>query len=178
MDLTCAIVLSFAALPLLALLALIVRSDGCPWLFTQVRIGAGGRPFRLYKVRTMRPGSGSGAQWAELDDPRITRIGKLLRRTHIDELPQLFNVIRGEMSLVGPRPLPQRDYERLEEWHRKRYLVLPGMTGLWQISGRSNLSFDDLVRYDFYYLDNWSIWLDISILAKTIPAVLAQRGAY
>ena len=77
------------------------------------------------------------------------------------------------MSLVGPRPLPVRDYDLLEEWHRKRYLVLPGMTGLWQISGRSNLSFDDLVRYDFYYLDNWSIWLDISILAKTIPAVLA-----
>jgi lipopolysaccharide/colanic/teichoic acid biosynthesis glycosyltransferase len=90
----------------------------------------------------------------------------------------VLNVLRGEMSLVGPRPLPVRDYERLEDWHRKRYLVLPGMTGLWQIAGRADLSFDDLVRLDFYYLENWSIWLDISILAKTVPAVVAARGAY
>jgi lipopolysaccharide/colanic/teichoic acid biosynthesis glycosyltransferase len=108
----------------------------------------------------------------------VTSVGRFLRRYSLDEIPNTVNVLRGEMSLVGPRPLPVRDYALLEEWHRKRYLVLPGMTGLWQISGRSNLSFDDLVRYDFYYLDNWSIWLDISILAKTIPAVLAQRGAY
>jgi lipopolysaccharide/colanic/teichoic acid biosynthesis glycosyltransferase len=87
-------------------------------------------------------------------------------------------VLSGEMSLVGPRPLPLRDHALLEEWHRKRSHVLPGMTGLWQISGRSDLSFDDLVRLDFYYLENWSIWLDISILAKTVPAVLASRGAY
>ena len=86
----------------------------------------------------------------------------------------MLNVLRGEMSLVGPRPLPLRDYALLEDWHRKRYLVLPGMTGLWQISGRSDLSFDDLVRLDFYYLENWSIWLDISILAKTLPAVLVE----
>ena len=102
----------------------------------------------------------------------------MLRRFSIDELPNVLNVLRGEMSLVGPRPLPLRDYALLEDWHRKRSLVLPGMTGLWQISGRSDLSFDDLVRLDFYYLENWSIWLDISILAKTLPAVLASRGAY
>ena len=96
----------------------------------------------------------------------------------LDEIPQLWNVLRGEMSLVGPRPLPLRDYTRLEAWHRKRYLVLPGVTGLWQISGRSNLGFDDLVRLDFYYLENWSVWMDISILLKTIPAVLSGRGAY
>ena len=90
----------------------------------------------------------------------------------------MLNVLRGEMSLVGPRPLPLRDYVQLEDWHRKRYLVLPGMTGLWQVSGRIDLSFDDLVRLDFYYLENWSIWLDISILAKTLPAVVARRGAY
>ena len=89
-----------------------------------------------------------------------------------------MNVLRGEMSLVGPRPLPLRDYRMLEDWHRRRYHVLPGITGLWQISGRSNLSFDDLVRLDFYYLENWSIWLDIGILVKTIPAVLGRRGAY
>ena len=119
-----------------------------------------------------------GALFKIRDDPRVTAAGRFLRRYSLDEIPNTVNVLRGEMSLVGPRPLPVRDYALLEEWHRKRYLVLPGMTGLWQISGRSNLSFDDLVRYDFYYLDNWSIWLDISILAKTLPAVVARRGAY
>ncbi|HWQ01648.1 MAG TPA: sugar transferase, partial [Gaiellaceae bacterium] len=93
-------------------------------------------------------------------------------------IPQLLNVLGGEMSLVGPRPLPLRDFRLLEVWHRRRYRVLPGMTGLWQISGRSTLTFDDLVRLDFYYLENWSIWLDITILAKTLPAVIASRGAY
>ena len=90
----------------------------------------------------------------------------------------MLNVLRGEMSLVGPRPLPLRDFDQLQPWHRKRYNVLPGITGLWQISGRSNLTFDDLVRLDFYYIENWSIWLDISILVKTLPAVIAGRGAY
>ena len=96
----------------------------------------------------------------------------------LDELPQLWNVVRGQMSLVGPRPLPLRDYERLEDWHKKRYLVLPGITGLWQISGRSELDFDDLVRLDFLYLERWSVFLDLSILVKTIPAVMSRRGAF
>jgi lipopolysaccharide/colanic/teichoic acid biosynthesis glycosyltransferase len=108
----------------------------------------------------------------------MTRIGRVLRRFSLDELPQLVNVLRGEMSLVGPRPLPQRDYDRLEEWHRKRYLVMPGITGLWQISGRSDLDFDDLVRLDFLYLERWSIALDFAILVKTIPAVFTRRGAF
>ena len=112
------------------------------------------------------------------NDPRVTPVGRILRKYSLDEVPQVLNVLRGEMSLVGPRPLPVRDYVQLEPWHRKRYLVLPGMTGLWQVSGRIELSFDDLVRLDFYYLENWSIWLDITILAKTLPAVLARRGAY
>jgi lipopolysaccharide/colanic/teichoic acid biosynthesis glycosyltransferase len=102
----------------------------------------------------------------------------VLRRFSIDELPQLVNVLRGEMSLVGPRPLPVRDYERLDELQRKRYLVLPGMTGLWQVSGRSELSFDELVRLDFYYIESWSIWLDLAILIRTVPAVLGRRGAW
>jgi lipopolysaccharide/colanic/teichoic acid biosynthesis glycosyltransferase len=119
-----------------------------------------------------------GALFKIRSDPRITRVGAFLRRLSIDELPNMLNVLRGEMSLVGPRPLPAADYALLEEWHRKRSFVLPGMTGLWQISGRSDLSFDDLVRLDFYYLENWSIWLDITILARTIPAVLSTRGAY
>jgi len=112
------------------------------------------------------------------NDQRVTPIGRWLRRFSIDELPQFWNVLRGEMSLVGPRPLPLRDFVMLQDWHRKRYLVLPGMTGLWQVSGRIELTFDDLVRLDFYYLENWSIWLDISVLVKTIPAVLNGRGAY
>ena len=101
-----------------------------------------------------------------------------LRRFSVDEIPNVLNVLRGEMSLVGPRPLPVRDHERLQPWHRRRSNVLPGMTGLWQIAGRSDLSFDDLVRLDFYYLENWSLWLDITILFKTVPAVFSRRGAY
>jgi lipopolysaccharide/colanic/teichoic acid biosynthesis glycosyltransferase len=120
----------------------------------------------------------AGALFKLRDDPRVTRVGAVLRRLSIDEVPQVLNVLRGEMSLVGPRPLPIRDYRLLEAWHRKRYRVLPGMTGLWQIAGRSDLEFDDLVRLDFYYLENWSIWLDISILLRTIPAVVAGKGAY
>jgi hypothetical protein len=108
----------------------------------------------------------------------VTRVGAMLRRTKIDELPQLWNVLRGEMTLVGPRPLPQRDFDLLEDWHRQRYLVLPGITGLWQVSGRSDLQFDDLVRLDFVYLERWSVALDLLILLKTFPAVLARRGAY
>ena len=120
----------------------------------------------------------SGALFKLRRDPRLTGVGRLLRRFSLDELPQLINVLRGEMSLVGPRPLPLRDFERLENWHKKRYLVLPGMTGLWQVSGRSELDFDDLVRLDFLYLERWSVFLDLVILLKTVPAVLSRRGAY
>jgi len=120
----------------------------------------------------------SGALFKIRHDPRLTPVGRFLRRFSLDELPQLVNVLRGEMSLVGPRPLPQRDYERLQDWHKKRYLVLPGITGLWQVSGRSELDFDDLVRLDFLYLERWSIFLDLTILLKTVPAVLARRGAF
>ena len=120
----------------------------------------------------------SGALFKIRNDPRVTRVGRVLRRFSIDEVPNVINVLRGEMSLVGPRPLPLRDYRQLEPWHRRRSNVLPGMTGLWQIAGRSDLTFDDLVRLDFYYLENWSLWLDITILVKTLPAVAAKRGAY
>jgi lipopolysaccharide/colanic/teichoic acid biosynthesis glycosyltransferase len=119
-----------------------------------------------------------GALFKIREDPRMTRVGKVLRRFSLDEIPQVVNVLKREMSLVGPRPLPLRDHRLLEDWHRARYRVLPGMTGLWQISGRSGLSFDDLVRLDFTYLENWSIWLDISIIVKTIPAVITRRGAF
>jgi exopolysaccharide biosynthesis polyprenyl glycosylphosphotransferase len=161
-----------------------------PVFYRDQRIGLGDRAFGMMKFRTMyqdaaarqaaleAANEASGPLFKIKDDPRVTRAGRFLRRFSLDELPQVLNVLWGEMSLVGPRPLPIRDYEQLQEWHRKRYLVLPGMTGLWQVSGRIDLSFDDLVRLDFYYIENWSIWLDISILAKTLPAVLARRGAY
>ena len=178
-------------LPLwLAIAAAVKLTSRGPVFYSDTRVGLGEREFGMLKFRTMQ--ADAAGRQAELEasneadgplfkireDPRVTAVGALLRRFSLDEIPQLWNVLRGQMSLVGPRPLPLRDYEHLEAWHRKRYLVLPGVTGLWQISGRSSLGFDDLVRLDFYYLENWSIWLDISILAKTIPAVIRGTGAY
>ena len=178
-------------LPLwLAIAAAIRINSPGPIFYRDRRVGLGEREFEMLKFRTMY--ADAAARLNELEesneamgplfkirqDPRVTPLGAYLRRFSLDEIPQVLNVLRGEMSLVGPRPLPLRDYERLEEWHRKRYLVLPGITGLWQIAGRSNLGFDDLVRLDFYYLETWSIWLDITIMLKTIPAVLSARGAY
>jgi len=190
-DIVVSGLLVLIAAPLWALIALSVKLDSRgPVFYRDRRIGLAEREFGMFKFRSMYVDAGdrqagleasneaSGPLFKIKDDPRVTRIGKILRRYSIDEMPQVLNVLRGEMSLVGPRPLPLRDYVQLEDWHRKRYLVLPGMTGLWQVSGRIDLSFDDLVRLDFYYLENWSIWLDITILAKTLPAVLARRGAY
>jgi exopolysaccharide biosynthesis polyprenyl glycosylphosphotransferase len=190
-DVVTSVLVVLLGLPLwLAVAAAIKLGSRGPVLYCDRRIGLNEQPFMMFKFRTMyadaaeRQGQLESANEAEgalfkiRDDPRVTPVGRLLRRLSLDEIPQVLNVLRGEMSLVGPRPLPVRDYERLEAWHRKRYLVLPGMTGLWQIAGRADLSFDDLVRLDFYYLENWSIWLDISILAKTVPAVVAARGAY
>ncbi len=189
------LVLSSAGLvalsPLLLTIAVAIRlSSRGPVLYRSVRPGMAGKPFHCLKFRTMGRDAdqtqddleslneSSGALFKIRRDPRLTRVGRLLRRFSLDELPQLVNVVRGEMSLVGPRPLPMRDFDRLEDWHKKRYLVLPGITGLWQVSGRSELDFDDLVRLDFLYLERWSIFLDLSILLKTIPAVLSRRGAY
>ena len=113
------------------------------------------------------------------NDPRVTVIGRFLRRTSLDELPQLFNVLLGQMSLVGPRPLPVRDANRFSDWHRDRHQVLPGITGLWQISGRSDITcFDDAARLDLYYIDNWSLNFDLEILAETVRIVLFGKGAY
>jgi len=190
-DLAISVLLIVVALPLWVVIALAIKLDSRgPVFYVDRRVGVGERDFGMLKFRTMiadaalqqarleRANEASGALFKIRYDPRVTRVGRVLRRLSIDEMPQIVNVVRGQMSLVGPRPLPLRDYELLEDWHRARYLVLPGMTGLWQISGRSGLAFDDLVRLDFTYLDNWSIWLDISIIAKTIPAVISARGAY
>jgi exopolysaccharide biosynthesis polyprenyl glycosylphosphotransferase len=190
-DLVVSAMVLLVGLPLwLGIAAAVKLTSRGPVLYRDRRVGLGEREFGMLKFRTMR--SDAAGHQAQLEasneadgplfkireDPRVTPVGAVLRRLSLDEIPQLWNVLRGEMSLVGPRPLPLRDYRQLERWHRKRYLVLPGVTGLWQISGRSSLGFDDLVRLDFYYLENWSIWLDISILAKTIPAVISGRGAY
>src|SRR4051794_11037281 len=177
--------------PVLLAIAVGVRlSSRGPVLYRSIRPGIGGEPFACFKFRTMYDDAdqrqadleslneASGALFKMRNDPRLTPVGRFLRRFSLDELPQLFNVVRGQMSLVGPRPLPERDFDRLQDWHKKRYLVLPGITGLWQISGRSDLDFDDLVRLDFLYLERWSVGLDLSILLKTIPAVLGRHGAY
>ena len=190
-DVAVAGLIVVVGLPLWAVIALLVKlTSRGPVLYADTRIGLREQPFRMLKFRTMVAGAereqaalesaneASGALFKIRDDPRVTRVGRVLRRFSIDEVPNVINVLRGEMSLVGPRPLPLRDHARLEPWHRRRSNVLPGMTGLWQIAGRSDLSFDDLVRLDFYYLENWSLWLDITILVKTLPAVVVQRGAY
>jgi exopolysaccharide biosynthesis polyprenyl glycosylphosphotransferase len=190
-DLLVSALLVVLGLPLWLLLAVAVKLDSPgPVFHVDMRVGVGEREFGMLKFRTMvadaadrqtgleQENEASGALFKIRDDPRLTRVGRVLRRVSLDEIPQLVNVLRGQMSLVGPRPLPLRDSRLLEDWHRARYLVLPGMTGLWQISGRSGLSFDDLVRLDFTYIENWSIWLDIAIIAKTIPAVISGRGAY
>jgi exopolysaccharide biosynthesis polyprenyl glycosylphosphotransferase len=190
-DVAVSTVLLLVLSPLLLVIsaAVFVSSKG-PVIYRSIRPGLGGRPFACFKFRTMRTGAeqmqadveslneASGALFKIREDPRLTTVGRLLRRFSLDELPQLVNVLLGDMSLVGPRPLPQRDFDQLEEWHKKRYLVLPGVTGLWQVSGRSELDFDDLVRLDFLYLERWSVGLDLAILLKTVPAVLSRRGAF
>jgi exopolysaccharide biosynthesis polyprenyl glycosylphosphotransferase len=190
-DVAVSSVLLLVLSPVLILCALAVRfTSRGPILYQSWRPGIGGVPFPCLKFRTMyhdadrrqaeleERNEASGALFKIRHDPRITKVGRILRRFSIDELPQLINVLRGQMSLVGPRPLPKRDFDRLEEWHKKRYLVLPGITGLWQVSGRSDLDFDDLVRLDFLYLERWSVFLDLTILVKTVPAVFTRRGAF
>jgi exopolysaccharide biosynthesis polyprenyl glycosylphosphotransferase len=190
-DVVGATLLMLALSPVLIAIALAIKiSSRGPAFYASIRPGIGGAPFSCWKFRTMyrdadqrqadleSSNEASGALFKIRDDPRMTPVGRLLRRFSLDELPQLWNVVTGRMSLVGPRPLPLRDYERLEDWHKKRYLVLPGITGLWQISGRSELDFDDLVRLDFLYLERWSVFMDLSILVKTVPAVLTRRGAF
>jgi exopolysaccharide biosynthesis polyprenyl glycosylphosphotransferase len=190
-DVVGATLLMLVLSPVLVAIALAIKiSSRGPAFYASIRPGIGGAPFSCWKFRTMyrdadqrqadleSSNEASGALFKIKDDPRMTPVGRLLRRFSLDELPQLWNVVTGRMSLVGPRPLPLRDYERLEDWHKKRYLVLPGITGLWQISGRSELDFDDLVRLDFLYLERWSVFMDLSILVKTVPAVLTRRGAF
>jgi exopolysaccharide biosynthesis polyprenyl glycosylphosphotransferase len=191
-DVLGSLALLFMLAPLFALVALIIKLDSPgPVLFAQVRVGLNKRRFSMLKFRTMV--NGAEKRQAELedlneaggpvfkikDDPRLTRIGKFLRRFSIDELPQLINVLRGEMSLVGPRPLPVRDVERIDVASQKRrFSIKPGLTCLWQVNGRSDVNFEEWVRMDLQYIDQWSLGLDILILLKTIPAVFKGPGAY
>ena len=176
--------------PILAAAAIaILVSDGRPILFMQPRAGLNGRPFRIVKFRTMTRDadaqrdalraqneiSGS-ASFKLTDDPRVTRVGRVLRKTSIDELPQLWNVLRGEMSLVGPRPHPFDDVAGYEPWHRRRLSVKPGITGLWQVKGRLDPTFDHWVQLDLEYIDRWSLWLDFRLLLQTVPALLKAEG--
>jgi len=174
---------------LITAIAIKVISSG-PVFFVQERIGLSKRRFRVYKFRTMVPDAEkkqaeleslneiSGPVFKIKKDPRITSIGKILRKLSIDEVPQLFNVLRGDMSLVGPRPLPIRDYNGFsEDWHRRRFSVRPGITCLWQVHGRSSLPFERWMELDMEYIDKWSLWLDLKILAKTFPSVLRGSGA-
>jgi len=191
LDVILSLVLLCAVAPVFAVVALMIKlTSRGPILFRQERIGRNKRRFFIYKFRTMVPNAeqmlqalevlneASGPVFKIKNDPRMTSIGRLLRRTSIDELPQLFNVLRGDMSLVGPRPLPLRDYEGFDQdWQRRRFSVRPGITCLWQVKGRSNIAFDHWMKLDLQYLDEWSFWLDVKILAQTIPAVLRGSGA-
>ncbi len=175
---------------LLAVAALINLTSPGPVFFKQKRVGADEKIFLCYKFRSMyrdaearqaeleAKNEADGAVFKMRDDPRITPIGRFIRRWSIDELPQLINVLKGEMSLVGPRPLPIRDFEKMTEQHKMRLGAIPGISGFWQISGRSDLSFEDMVRLDLYYIENWSLWLDIKIILKTVHAVVRHEGAY
>jgi exopolysaccharide biosynthesis polyprenyl glycosylphosphotransferase len=178
--------------PLLLLIAGALRlADPGPILFVQQRYGLNKRLFRMLKFRTMVSNAEALQQTLEdrneaqgplfkiAQDPRVTRLGRLLRKTSLDELPQLWNVLKGEMSLVGPRPLPGRDVGRFDEGRlMRRFSVRPGLTGLWQVKGRSDVSFERCIAMDLEYIDTWSLWLDVQILLLTVPAVLASRGAH
>jgi exopolysaccharide biosynthesis polyprenyl glycosylphosphotransferase len=190
-DLALGSLVLLALAPLLAAIAVAIKLDSAgPVLYRQQRVGKDGRRFWMFKFRSMRQDAerllddlrasneASGPLFKMRRDPRVTRVGRVLRRLSLDELPQLFNVLRGEMSLIGPRPPLPAEVAQYEDWQHGRLRVVPGMTGLWQVSGRSEVSFHDMVRLDLHYIRNWSLALDLEILCRTIPAVLTNRGAY
>ena len=194
-DLVISITGMIAVIPLMILLALCVYiDDPGPVFFAHQRIGQGGKSFPCFKYRTMcvsaenklkeylSHNQEAKAEWEEnfklRNDPRITRVGKILRRTSLDELPQLFNVLRGEMSLVGPRPIVEEEIPKYGEYFAEFCRVLPGITGVWQVNGRSDTTYEERVAMDVWYVRNWSVWLDVKCLVKTITATIGQEGAY
>ncbi len=194
LDIALLILVVIPALVLGALVALAIwlESRG-PVFYSQIRIGRNRQPFRVYKFRSMALGAEDQQEELESlddldtasdrffkikDDPRCTRVGRILRGFSLDEMPQFLNVLRGEMSFVGPRPALPKEVEKYADWHLKRLSVVPGITGLWQVSGRSDLTFGEMVLLDIYYAENWNLALDLEIALRTIPAVLLRRGAY
>lgn len=190
-DLALIVLAAPVLLPLAALIVLAIKWDSPgPAIFKQRRVGRVGRPFTTYKFRTMvvdaearkaelsQLNEADGPVFKIRNDPRMTHIGRFLRRASLDEIPQLWNVLHDEMSLVGPRPQLPEEVARYEQWHRRRLEVKPGLTGLWQVLGRSDISFDEMVRLDIYYAENWSPGMDLRIMLETIPAVLSGKGAY
>jgi exopolysaccharide biosynthesis polyprenyl glycosylphosphotransferase len=191
LDILAASALLILLAPMLLIVAMLVKFDSPgPAFFVQERVGRNKRKFRMYKFRTMvanaekqqldleKLNEADGPVFKIKEDPRITRLGKYLRKASIDELPQLLNILKGDMSLVGPRPLPVRDYQGFDQaWLNRRFSVRPGITCLWQVNGRSATTFGRWMELDMQYIDSWSLWLDVKILAKTVPAVFAGRGA-
>ncbi|HDQ73979.1 MAG TPA: undecaprenyl-phosphate glucose phosphotransferase [Chloroflexi bacterium] len=191
LDVTVAVTGLLLGAPLWILIALVIKIDSPgPIFFRQTRVGARGKLFEIYKFRSMHEGAeeevdklrnqneADGPLFKIHHDPRLTRVGKILRRSSLDELPQLWNILRGEMSLVGPRPALPCEVESYLEWHKRRLEVRPGLTGLWQVSGRSELTFGEGVLLDIYYIENWSVWLDLKIILRTAPQLLLGNGAY
>lgn len=191
MDVVLGGILLLLSLPVIAIACLAIRLESPgPAIFTQLRAGKNGKPFKLYKLRSMHKDAdrmrdqlmamneADGPIFKIKDDPRRTKVGRILRKLSIDELPQFWNVLKGDMSIVGPRPALLSEVAQYADWHRERLRVQPGITGLWQISGRSELSFDEMCLLDVYYIENWSPSLDLKIMLRTIPYVLTGRGAY
>jgi lipopolysaccharide/colanic/teichoic acid biosynthesis glycosyltransferase len=200
-DIVISLFLLFIFSPFFLLIGLAIKMNSRgPVFFRQTRIGKMGKPFTFYKFRSMivnnddslhrsytqdfikngKPAAASEQKvsYKIKNDPRVTNVGKLLRATSVDELPQLFNVLKGEMSLVGPRPCMPYEWEHYDDWHKKRLSVTPGCTGLWQVSGRSAVGFDDMVLLDLFYINNMSPWFDLQLIIKTIPVMIFARGAH
>lgn len=202
LDVFISIIVLIISLPFYLAIAVVIKctSEG-PVLFRQERIGKNGKPFIFLKLRTMKYGSsdeqhrefcrdfirGSLSADSEkkketaykiVNDPRVTGVGRFLRKSSLDELPQFINILKGDMTLVGPRPSLKYEYKYYDDWHKRRVAVKPGLTGLWQVSGRSNVTFQEMINLDLYYIENWSIILDIKIILRTIPVVLFGKGAY
>ena len=200
-DIVAASLMAVVLLPLYLAIAFLVKSSSSgPVLFVQERLGRHGRPFKFYKFRSMRHDAddsihrqfaamfingdddgcharnGGKAVYKLEQDPRVTGIGRWLRRTSLDELPQLLNIIKGDMSLVGPRPPISYEIENYQPWHLERLKVIPGLTGLWQVSGRSQVSFDEMVHLDLHYINHWSLLLDLKIILRTVPVVFRGTG--
>jgi lipopolysaccharide/colanic/teichoic acid biosynthesis glycosyltransferase len=189
MDIVGALLVALLTSPILLLAAIAVKLDSPgPVLFRQDRVGRRGKPFRLTKFRSMVVDAEASRAtlltdsrqegWLDLEhDPRVTRVGRFLRHTSLDELPQLWNVLRGDMSLVGPRPLIAEEDQNVSGWARHRLNLTPGMTGLWQVMGRTNIPFEQMVMLDYLYVANWSLWADIKLILQTVPVLFTRRGA-